>query len=110
MKKTDIPLPNWMRGACRDADPEVFFLDDKATEVPEIAARYCRICEIQPECLEWAMRYENFGVWGNTTEVQRKKLKRSFTRVHCPGCSSIDVLATWDSAEICLACGLSWRI
>jgi hypothetical protein len=109
MKKIETPLPKWERRACATADPNDFFTDDKADEVPETAGRYCRVCEIQPSCLQWAMTYDEQGVWGNTTEMQRKRLKRGITRVHCPGCGSIEILED-NTGEICLACGLSWRI
>ena len=113
MKNLGAPLPNWGAGACHQGvgvDTEIFFTDDKALEVPEEPASYCRRCDIQADCLAFALEYDERGVWGNTTYEQRKRLKRGITRVHCPGCGSTEVISMWDESEICLACGLSWRI
>ncbi len=109
MTQAKMPLPKWERRACNNVDPEDFFTDDGATEVPALAARWCQGCEIQTECLDWAIKHKEKGVWGNTTEAQRKKLMRGIARVHCPGCAAIDILDI-DGTEICLACGLSWKI
>lgn len=104
------PLPRWELRACRDVDPEVFFLaDDKIVDVPLEARRYCDGCAIQSACLDWAMKHNERGIWGNTTEVQRRRLKRGITRVFCIGCNADDIVEMNDS-EICLACGLSWKI
>lgn len=113
--KLGATLPRWERdAACFDLKPSqvdaIFFDDDKADSVPPDAASYCNSCVIQVKCLDWAMTYDEVGVWGNTTFVQRKKLKRGgIARVHCPGCGAIDILVEFDG-EVCLSCGLSWRV
>lgn len=115
-KQPTEPTPHWESGACRRAvalklaTTEDFFTDDKTSEVPEIAGRWCRHCPIQVECLAYALAHDEEGVWGNTTFAQRKKLKRGITRVHCPGCAATDILEMMDGVEICLSCGLSWRV
>ena len=33
----------------------------------------CRGCEVQPECLEYALRHgEKFGIWGGMSERERR--------------------------------------
>jgi len=109
-KSLDVELPHWERSACLGEDTEIFFPDDRLAEVPELAASFCHRCEIRVECLDWALKYNiPYGIWGNTTYAQRKKLRRTVLRVHCPGCLGTDVLVMND-AEICLSCGLSWHI
>jgi len=61
--------------ACRDADPAVFFPgpDGDAAE----ALKYCSACLVRVHCLDYALEArERYGVWGGTTEKQRKRLMR----------------------------------
>jgi WhiB family redox-sensing transcriptional regulator len=63
------------RGLCNQTDPEAFF-PEKGGSVRE-AKRICSRCEVKPECLAWALgSKEPFGVWGGTTERERRILKR----------------------------------
>ena len=117
MGKTTAPkaktpeLPRWELRACQAMDPEIFWLDaDTDADVPNhIALAACNRCEIAVSCLEWAMVHERLGVWGGTTPRQREKLKRGIERVSCPGCFGCDILSE-PGIEICLGCGLSWKI
>lgn len=42
-----------------------------------LAKEVCRTCPYMAECLEWALKYEEFGVWGGTSPEDRKTMKRS---------------------------------
>ena len=58
---------------CRGARAELFFPDQptfwRALEV-------CQECDVQPECLSWALdRPEVFGVWGGTTPQERAQMR-----------------------------------
>lgn len=73
-------------GACRDADPESFFLDpnmrglNKKTKELN-AIKVCNTCPVKQECLDHALSVpEYFGVWGGMTEEQRLQIlkKRGF--------------------------------
>jgi len=62
--------------ACREADPTIFFAstrdDDRA------AVRVCGTCTVRDECLGFALdTRERFGVWGGTTERERKRMMRA---------------------------------
>lgn len=77
-----VEHPAWMRKArCLDADPEVFF-PDKGGSTRE-AKRICNACEVQQACLEWALEHdERFGIWGGTSERERRRLRRERRRCH----------------------------
>jgi WhiB family redox-sensing transcriptional regulator len=41
------------------------------------ALTFCNVCTIREECLAWALKNgERYGVWGATTEQQRRRLQR----------------------------------
>jgi len=62
-------------GKCRDLPPEVFFPADGVGV--EIAKRICEDCLIKEVCLEFALyNGEKYGVWGGTSERERRKLAR----------------------------------
>ncbi|HSP04945.1 MAG TPA: WhiB family transcriptional regulator [Acidimicrobiales bacterium] len=63
-------------GACRGADPDLFFPD--RGESLEPAKRICSECVVRDECLEHALASgERFGVWGGTSERERRRLRRT---------------------------------
>lgn len=117
MGKTNAPkpktpeLPKWELRACKNVDPDVFWDDnDTDADLPNIIAHStCIRCEILVSCLDWAMKHEKFGIWGDTTPRQREKLKRGIERVSCPGCFGGAILEE-PGTETCLSCGLSWKI
>jgi WhiB family redox-sensing transcriptional regulator len=61
---------------CRQVDPELFFPDQDKQTAPAASA-ICRRCPIMTECLARALDGdERFGVWGGSSEAQRRDLKR----------------------------------
>ena len=74
-----MPGPNWRdEAACRDASPELFFpigTTGPAIEEIDAAKAVCAYCPVQPQCLEFALlTQQEFGVWGGTTEEERRRL------------------------------------
>jgi WhiB family redox-sensing transcriptional regulator len=66
----------WMeRAACRGMDPALFFpLSD---EEAEAGLSVCRTCPVREECLGYALAArERYGIWGGTTERERKRILR----------------------------------
>lgn len=66
-------------GACRGLDPAVFFpdTDQTADEAKEI----CFTCDVRIACLEHALAsQEKAGVWGGTTERERRRIVRQRRR------------------------------
>ena len=66
----------WQDAAlCAETDPEAFF-PEKGGSV-RAAKRTCRACEVRAECLDYALEHdERFGIWGGTSERERRRLKR----------------------------------
>lgn len=63
-------------GSCRGMDPGVFFPDRGESLSP--AKSVCAECIVRDECLEYALdNRERFGVWGGTSERERRRLRRA---------------------------------
>lgn len=71
--------------ACRDVDPEIFFpvgATGPALAQIEAAKAICGTCAVNGDCLEWAiMTGQDAGIWGGTTEEERREVRRSRQRV-----------------------------
>ncbi len=66
-------------GACRGLDPEVFF--PETDEEAEVAKDICQTCDVRIACLEHALNSrEKVGVWGGTTERERRRIIRQRRR------------------------------
>lgn len=79
MKPVLLPLvgdyPTFEAALCAQTDPEAFFPDKGGRAT--VAKRLCLACEHVADCRTWALEHdERFGVWGGTTERERRKLKR----------------------------------
>ena len=61
-------------GLCREVDPELFF--PKPSQSSATARRVCLACEVRVECREYAVEHGERGIWGGTTDNQRKALRR----------------------------------
>jgi WhiB family redox-sensing transcriptional regulator len=71
-----VELQPWMRhAACRGIDPELFFPHrGEDTRSPKAV---CRRCPVRRACLDYALDTgERFGVWGGTSETDRRRLRR----------------------------------
>lgn len=71
-------------GACRDEDPDLFFpissVGPSARQVT-MAKAVCGRCRVQRQCLSFAMdSRQDHGVWGGTTEEERKLMRRARSR------------------------------
>jgi WhiB family redox-sensing transcriptional regulator len=63
---------------CADTDPEAFFTEAGSSTYPNVLLlkRICGSCIVKNECLDYALKHEVLGYWGNTTEFQRRKLRQ----------------------------------
>lgn len=73
----------WRRdAACKDLDPNLFFpIGVTGPAVDQIAAAksICNQCPVRGECLDFAITTnQEFGVWGGTTEDERRVLRRQW--------------------------------
>lgn len=68
---------NWMdKGLCHTSPPETFFPSDGVGV--EIAKRICAECPVKTECLEYALENRiDHGVWGGTSERQRRRILKA---------------------------------
>lgn len=71
----DVPARVLDQGACRlpNVPSWIFFPDPRDRETIAAAKRVCSTCPVQAECLAHAMANPEVGVWGGTTEVERRE-------------------------------------
>ena len=74
-------MDDWRNSAaCRTEDPDLFFpigTSGPALLQTEQAKAVCRRCPVREQCLQWALRTgQSTGVWGGTSEEERRALKR----------------------------------
>ena len=79
------PALDWMsRGACRPEDPELFFPVSLTGLAPleriSAAKAVCGRCPVGPSCLSHAVMTGQDGIWGGTTEAERRAMRRSAAR------------------------------
>jgi WhiB family redox-sensing transcriptional regulator len=68
----------WMLdGACSGkSDPAIFY--PEKGQSPARAKALCESCPVRARCLEYALAlpgWEDWGVWGGTTETQRRVMR-----------------------------------
>jgi WhiB family transcriptional regulator, redox-sensing transcriptional regulator len=72
---------DWMsRGACRREDPGLFFpaeTDPVPLERISAAKAVCGRCPVRRSCLSHAIMTRQDGIWGGTTEAERRAIRRS---------------------------------
>lgn len=90
------------KAACSGMDRNLFFEATPGAPMSETgleAKKVCRGCPVRERCLEWALKYTERGVWGGTTEKDRRHLRRrlmpsrqprqqpvTVSEKTCPGC------------------------
>lgn len=67
-------FPYLDNAACRGLDPELFYAESGSAIIR--AKALCAECPVREICLEWAIRREEFGVWGGTTARERAAMRR----------------------------------
>lgn len=105
------------RAACRSTDePNIFFPRTESVSAAQHAAEaYCNECPVRPQCLDQALASGAEGIWAGTSSAERRKLARTRNRERCPLCTSekrifIQEPAGHTDHELCLACGVSWKV
>ena len=76
---------DWRRQAvCAQTDPEAFFPDKGGSS--RDAKAVCARCPVISECLEFALAHdERFGIWGGTSERERRRIGRERQLAADPG-------------------------
>lgn len=72
---------DWLdAGACKGADPELFFpvaVGVVGQRQAAVAQRICERCQVRRECFEFAMENRQMhGIWGGTTPEDRIRFRR----------------------------------
>jgi WhiB family redox-sensing transcriptional regulator len=74
--------------ACRNEDPDLFFpigTSGPSLLQTEQAKAVCRRCPVREQCLRWALETRDcLGVWGGTSENERRALRRRRQRAQAP--------------------------
>lgn len=73
------PIPQlsceWkQQGKCKDYDQRIFFSEQH--QIIQEAIQVCSGCKVKKECLDYAIANHEHGVWGGTTERQRRLMIR----------------------------------
>jgi len=94
MPKNPLPIniPDFVNSdsdtpSCAETDPEIFFPQDNELEGYSRGGYYkygrqaksiCHGCPLKNPCLEYALRHDEIGIWGGTTEYDRRRLRRQY--------------------------------
>lgn len=66
----------WMdQGLCREIGGDIFFPEPGTDNRQALAV--CRRCPVSSECLDHALRFHVSGIWGGTSDRDRRRLRRS---------------------------------
>ncbi len=68
-------MPDLSAGNCAGIDPQMFFPSTGDHVGLEAAIAVCAGCPCLNACLEWAIAHESFGIWGGTTERERRRIR-----------------------------------
>ncbi len=66
-------------GVCRGQDPDIWF-PEKSRWAEQAAKAICHTCPVEAQCMDYAIRNHEVGIWGGTTERQRKKIANRYVR------------------------------
>lgn len=67
------------RGACRGSDLD-FVPEDGSRKAEYRAKQICRGCQVIDECLDYALQFNEAGIWGGMTPNERRQLRRKNRR------------------------------
>jgi WhiB family transcriptional regulator, redox-sensing transcriptional regulator len=71
---------DWQADAeCKSTSPHLFF--PERGESTKEAKAICGRCPVKAQCLEFAIEnFERFGIWGGTSELERRAIRRNRAR------------------------------
>ena len=100
---------DWMNNAaCVGANLNMFFPDTPGDHGVE-AKKVCKTCPVKDACLQHALVNDERGIWGGTTDNQRKTLRRTLgieRPRYRPECGTTAAYAAHSKAgeEACALC------
>lgn len=73
--------PEWMaRGACLEPGVDSAMFYSYSPALIDAARTVCARCPVMELCLDHALEHAEQGVWGATSEEQRRRLRRTMRR------------------------------
>lgn len=79
---------DWFKRAmCKGKPAEIFFIlrEDKDQRVKRnMAYAICNSCEVSKECLDYAITNREIGIWGGTSDRDRRKMRRDWVKQGTP--------------------------
>jgi WhiB family redox-sensing transcriptional regulator len=73
------PVEWQAKARCSEVDPEIFFPERGGSS--KAARSVCSMCDVRANCLEYALNNkEQFGIWGGTSERERRRLRKERNR------------------------------
>jgi WhiB family redox-sensing transcriptional regulator len=74
--------PDWREDAlCAQTGGDDHHPLDGDRAAAQRAKKICQACTVTAECLAWALEHDQrFGVWGGTTERERRDMRRAHKR------------------------------
>jgi len=81
---------------CASVGTETFFTDDDTPLYRDVHAikAICTPCPMREECRDYALRVSVQGIWGGTTEADRRRLRREL------GIIPVALVRTYDHATV----------
>ncbi len=72
------PQPWTQEALCAETDPDLFFPEKNSGNTAQRAKEVCGRCMVREDCLLYALTAgETFGIWGGTTESERRKMRKA---------------------------------
>ena len=66
-------------GACRSADPNLFYDAVEGSEQERLAKKVCSGCTVRNQCREYAIRAnETDGIWGGMNTTERRRMRWAY--------------------------------
>lgn len=62
---------------CAQTDPEVFFPERGSVDQSHLAKSICAQCPFKTPCAEYALHFDIRGIWGGTSEEDRRKIGKA---------------------------------
>jgi WhiB family redox-sensing transcriptional regulator len=77
LERTGLLVEEWIDDAlCKEIGGDIFFPTTEHDTAKE-AKQVCAMCPVSLECLAYALTFSAVdGVWGGTTERERRRMKR----------------------------------
>jgi len=70
-------MEDWRKqAACKNLPTEWWFPDVGGEGEMKKAVEVCKSCPVKEPCLDWAIAHEDHGIWGATTPLERKRLRK----------------------------------